>query len=133
MGFIESLSTKEESGCQIKPSKVQIKPRKTQIKLSKPESKPSRPEIRHRKTQIKPSKPESKQPSSKPTLSCWPRSNTQRCWGTRRGWGPNWGSGPLFYSPNCRELEFSETGSQDRATLYVRTGAKRPFAPVHYP
>ena len=32
-----------------------------------------------------------------------------------------------------REPKFSETPSQDRATLYVRTGAKRPFAPVEYP
>jgi hypothetical protein len=31
------------------------------------------------------------------------------------------------------EEEFSETASQDRATLYVGTGAMRPFAPVEYP
>jgi hypothetical protein len=37
------------------------------------------------------------------------------------------------YSPSCRELEFSETPSQDRATLCVRTGAMGPSAPVEYP
>ena len=37
-----------------------------------------------------------------------------------------------LYSLDCRERKFSETDSQDRATLYVRTGAKGHFAPVAY-
>src|SRR4051794_41211220 len=37
------------------------------------------------------------------------------------------------YSPSCREQVFSETASQDRATLYVETGAMSRFAPVEYP
>ena len=37
------------------------------------------------------------------------------------------------YSPNCRELVFSETASQDRASLCGRTGTIARFAPVEYP
>jgi hypothetical protein len=38
---------------------------------------------------------------------------------------------PLF--TNCREQKFSETDSQDRATLCARTGAMDRFAPVLTP
>jgi hypothetical protein len=39
----------------------------------------------------------------------------------------------LHLFTSCRERKFSETPSQDRATLCVRTGAKHLFAPVEYP
>jgi hypothetical protein len=39
----------------------------------------------------------------------------------------------LCLCTSCRYHKFSETDSQDRATLCVRTGAIRPFAPVYHP
>ncbi len=39
----------------------------------------------------------------------------------------------LVISLTFRELEFSETTSQDCASLFVRTGARGRFAPVQHP
>jgi hypothetical protein len=38
-----------------------------------------------------------------------------------------------IYSLTFRELKFSETAFPYFATLFDRTGAMRPFAPVEYP
>jgi hypothetical protein len=49
---------------------------------------------------------------------------------------PNTGQGfscPVSYSLDCRELEFSETDSQNRATLCAGTAAKWLLAPLEHP